>query len=549
MLIPPKKQPILICESDIAELNNQKEGTVSEADLLRVLSRYNLRDSLITIGRASNFISFKAPKEHKMGRIGYKDPNTGAMVTQFALAYLTNLFLISGANDHKSKSIGGQDNLLALCNLYSNVLVQPDLVLEWRAKNPVSVPGILIRMHTEQFENFQFLPELYVARTVAIFLNVIQRIAPQNGLPNLAKVFQEKTGLSLSEYLRLATTIWAQSAAAQAGPTFRLQNFTDARISALQDILGEEKVKSFINILRADYRLFREEDERVNKNVDPLFTKYRFNPLSVYPIIETARKDLGDPYIIPNNPLYLKKAFGGLYWWFHRFFEERGLQLKFRQYFGDVFQAYVGEVLKGIYGAANVHSEIEYDKNKFFLDWWVEKDGKIYFFEAKAYQFALGSKTGEHEKILKEVREKIVETVEQVYNRIADIPKFKSLSIFKGKKIIPVIVFFEMPFISTGLLKPLIEDALKEIEGKKKLLGLKDLEVHMLNIEELEQYDGCSPTIELEDVFAGYKDNPQEGFFSIAAKNGGGTNEYLHSVFANFGITMGVPSDSEITEA
>ena len=62
--------------------------------------------------------------KNKIGGAAYNDPS-GVIITQFGLAYLANMLLISGSNDYKNKEISDRQNLLTLMNIYSNDLVAP----------------------------------------------------------------------------------------------------------------------------------------------------------------------------------------------------------------------------------------------------------------------------------------------------------------------------------------------------------------------------------------------------------------------------------------
>lgn len=185
----------------------------------------------------------------------------------------------------------------------------------------------MVRMFEEQFE-YQFDSILLVARNIVIFTTLINQIRPKKFKP-LSEVFQNETGLSIQDYLSLVMAVWATSVDSA---TFRMKSLTEAHIPSLQHVLTEEKVTNFLKILSVDYKTFRDEDSRANINLDPVFTKYRFNPLLIYPIIKTDRKDSA-PYVIPNTMAYLKKGYGGLYWWFCRYFEEQGKRMDFTNYF------------------------------------------------------------------------------------------------------------------------------------------------------------------------------------------------------------------------
>ena len=197
----------------------------------------------------------------------------------------------------------------------------------------------------------------------------------------------------------------------------------------------------------------------------------------------------------------------------------------------------MGIILKGIYGDQNVHSEIIYDKDKKFIDWWIEKGDKIYLFEAKASQFALKSlQTGNRELILAGEIKKIAESIRQVFKRVQDISNYDEFSIFRNKKIIPIIVFMDMPFISTNLYRSLINEALEEFEKEEQLNGLKDFQIHLMNIEDLESFDEAADKIGLEDVFADIKDDPSIDFSAIVSKvrNGNLRNRVLDKAFKDF---------------
>lgn len=533
--IPPT-QTTLWCDADIGGLKDigLGEGRLTEAQLKEVLRRYNLRDGLIVLGRASNLV-FNDKSTNSMGKAASRDPSTGVVVSQFGLAYLASALIASGANDYKLKQIGDKQNLLTLLNIYSNDLVSPELKREPTAPfTHRDMAPLMVRMHAEQFEyQFNFLN--LIARNIIIYNDVIKLVPPQK-FEALNTIFEKETGLTFPDYFVIAFATWA---VAQKTATFRKDVLSGSQIPSMQEALTDEKVTNFLNILSADYGTFRKEDSDTNINLDPIFTKYRFNPLLVYPVIKTD-KEATDPYVIPNTLAFLKKSFGGLYWWFHRHFEATGHQQDFRNYFGEVFEQYVGRILKEAYGEENVHPEITYPKGK-FVDWWVEHNSVIYLFEVKAYQFALPTKqTGDNALLIKEVKSKIVKSIEQVFKRMSEIDNYTELAIFRNKKVVPIIVFLEIPLASGHLYRELIDDELKELESKG-LAGIKDAKIHLLNIEELELFSEAVDRIPLEEVFAKYEKNIAEGFLSVVQKELGKPprNKYLDKVCNDFMDQMG----------
>lgn len=530
-----KTRRLLIADSDIGAIKNRPEGSVSESELREVLRRYNVRDGLFLLGKVSNFV-FNTNDENKISKAGYREPTTGIFVTQFALAYIANLLIVSGGNDYKAKQISNKENLLTLCNIYGNSIEFPEIKTK-DSDEPFTMDDFvssIVRMYGEQFE-FQFNSVLLVSRTILIFNEISNKVIPKK-FNLLADIFKEKTGLSLKEYFYIAMAVWAGGNDRVA---FNKDFLTKANIPALKEYFSEEKISLFLNLFSVTYSEFRKEDEKMNQNLHPIYTKFRFNPLQVFPIIKTDKED-NSPYIMPNTVCYVKRAYGGLYWWFHRYFEEKGSQQDFRNYFGEIFEEYVGKILKEMYGESSVHPEITYLTGKStrkFIDWWVEKNGKIYLFESKAYQFALNTKqTGDLELLIKEVKSKIAKSIKQVTERIADIDKYEELKMFRGKTIIPVIVFMEIPLASGNIYKDIIKKELENIEDEKGITGLKDAKINFINIEELELYADVVDKIDIEDVFAKFENDMSEGFLSVIQKVKGvpPINPFLYKLYDNF---------------
>ena len=517
---------------DIGVLLDKAELTVNEEDLRKIIQRYELKSGLIAIGKASAAIFSSKKDANRIGRTAYRDPVSGAFVTQFALAYLANILIASRSNDYKyKKQIADKQNLLALCNIYSNGLIAPHKERDTGIP-PTSddILTLMVRMHTEQFET-QYNPALLISRTIVIFTQVIDEIRPTK-FDELSVVFERETGLNITEYFFLVMAVFA---CVQKKATFRKENLTDAAIPSLKQVLTDKKVSAFINMLSTDYWSFRNLDEKMNANLSPEDTKNRFNPLQVYPIIKTDI-ERGEPYVVPNIMLALKKGFWGLYWWFHLHFESKNEHRAFRDYFGPVFEAYVGRILKGIYGESNVHPEIVYPGGK-FIDWWVKgRFWKTYLFEVKAYQFPLLTKqTGEIELLKKEVKTKVVGAIRQLYDRISEINQYDELKVFRRRRLVPIIVFLEIPLVSSNLYKDLIEKELDilEREGRR---GIKNMKVYLMNIDELEIYQGASKQISIDKVFKKYEKNSAEGFHSIVQKitKTALRNAYLDSVYKDF---------------
>ncbi len=532
--IKPSKRE-LYAETALAVLSNKEPNSVTEDALTKVLHRYNLRDALIALGKLSFYVFSIRDPQVKIGKAVWQESTSQIYVPQFCLAYLANLLLISRTNDHKRAILDKDDNILTLCNIYLNSLVDPTLQDNENSSSGAWLNGFMIRMHTEQMRNYQTHSMYMIARTIVIF----REIVPNNvsaRTPQLTDILHQEMGLSLDNYLGVAFAVFAS--AQTHGASFDPRYLYNSDSPELQSVLTRENVENFLKVVAGDYSQFREEDLKRNKDFNPDYTKHRFNPLSIYPVIKTQ---VGESrYVIPNVTLYLYKVYWGLYWWFDNYFRDKNQEQQeaFRTYFGKIFEEYVGVILKKMFGENAVEKEISYNRGQNrFIDWTVERGNKVYLFEAKAYQFALPTlQTGNEEALKKEIKSKVGYAITKVYKRMQDIERYSELAHFRNKQLVPILVFLDIPLISASLLDEWIKDELKEIELRDGLSGLVGFNIIRLNIEELEFYHVAANTIDLDDAFREVRDTLGEGFISILNKHvtPGQPNPFLGKVYNDF---------------
>lgn len=470
----------LICDADIGSLNNQK-NLISEQDLLEVLRRYNLKDGLACIWQLSKKID-ACDNENFIHSTAFRDPETGLFITQFFLAYLVNMLIISGSNDYKAKTIRDKDNLLTLCNIYYNTLVTPLLLKE---PHEITLAELLISLYFEQLDH-QHDYVTCISRAIVLYDDIANNAKGEGSVGNLNDIFKKQTGLTIHEYLVLAIGVWAGS---HSKVFFNQKYLINSTIPHLSEIFS--KAGLFFKILSASYEDFRNLDNVMNVNLDPNNTKNRFNPLYVYPILKITKVDNGDDLIIPCSAAYIEKSFQGLFWWFNNYYESKGDARRFREYFGkNIFEIYVKRILETIYGEGNVNKLFLRNNDEFF-DWYVIKEERVYLFETKAYQFNLRNRMQiEQENLINTEVKKIASAIKQVNNNLKKINQSKELNFLIGKKIIPIIVFLDMPFITSPGYDLML---------KKNGID-NDSNVRMMNIEDLEAYEKAAGYIELDDL-------------------------------------------------
>lgn len=466
---------------------------IREDDIKNVLKPYNLQDALITLGWWSVHTRFY-DDDRLEGKTMWREPKASVPITQHALAYLANLCLISKAGDYKDPRLfPNDDNVPMLCAIY-NQLPDPLELEDESLSGEERFQAWVLRSHYEQMA-LQFRANYLIGRNVLMFLDDNCK-----EVSDLNRVFEKANGFSMREYLQIAFVVYASL---RESPTFTTTKFTSANIPQLKVDLSETAINRFLNVLTTDYEGFRKRDEEMNLGADPLFTRNRYNPLYEYPLIDADIKDVGRGYIVPNSVVYLFKATGGLFWWFHRYYEKQGMNVRneFRKPFGKVFENYVGVTLKHIFGESNVCGEINYGADNRFTDWCVEVDGKVYLFEAKAYQFALASKrTGYKDAFLESESKKVLGAIEQVYRRIEDVDKFEELAQFREKEVIPIVVFLDVPYPSGRFFHEWVKEAQVGLADSKGLPGLRDFNCRLMNISELELCDGIAGKVNIEGI-------------------------------------------------
>lgn len=529
-----------LIDEQIGKLLIQKsDGEVTEADIKSVLSIYNLRDTLVLIGDFSRYIFHQNIKG--LGRIGYNEESTNILITQFALAYIANILIMSGAsNSNKDSFRSNPYSFLTLCNIYSNKLVNPDLlrINEGNEQfNNDHFISFMVRMWYEQMSLYQFSLTYLISRNIVLFFDLINKIEPTK-FDNLSDIFFQENGITIEEYMKIGLCFFAGT---NDRSVFTVSYLSSSNISGYKEILTEEKINRFLIIVASDYNDFIDYDNNINKSLDPIFTKNKFNTLFTYPFI----KEEDNAYIMPNVLSFIYKVYGGIYWWFYDYFEKNDLssgeclRLDFRTYFGYVFENYVGLILKEIYKKKKIIPEISYAKGgKKFTDWCVIDNEKCYIFEAKARQFALLSRqTGDLNLLVETELNKVVEAIVEVFKKVQDINKYDDLKELRGKEIIPFIIFLEVPLISSSLYNEKITALLSKAEKDKNLPGLLNFQYYLLSIDELELYDQVKNEIEIEDILNNIKNDNSQGFVSYISKLRSGKrvgNKYLDKIYNDF---------------
>lgn len=178
-----------------------------------------------------------------------------------------------------------------------------------------------------------------------------------------------------------------------------------------------------------------------------------------------------------------KKATIGIYYDLSEKYSNLSGKNIFRESFGQVFQEYVGIILREYFHSWNVQPEIKYVKNqsqRLSIDWIVWKDNKAILIEVK--QNALGYKakvSGSQEIIQKDIKRSIGKAMHQLettkkeiesqniteFSEFADIDQFETL-----------IVLYDPLYYAREIVDHCLEESEFEEYSRHHIIGIPDFE-------------------------------------------------------------------------
>lgn len=459
---------------------------------INFFKNFELKSSLSVISDtswsldASTFNAFKDINRDMLSQIKI-------YVNQFILSYLANILLTTSDNRHKKLSLKNFNirELMTICSCYINNLPEP--IIEDK-----NIDEMLIRARYEQFK-FNICEAYCIARPYLFYNKYDNELKL-----GLNKIFYEKTNLTIDRYFHIAYSIYLILCTHCINSTFYKRDLIEFCKNP-EILIFEDEINNFLNTCSCSIDEFKSYDK--DKNSDNIGSRYKFNVLNQFPIIKLSNNE----YSIPNKTIYIRQICD-LYWKFDNNFIEAN---KFREsYFDKIFDLYVGNLLKRIFGNNNVEKRT-YKKggsDAEFFDWVVKdtKNDAIYMFECKGYQLNIDNiKTG---TLGSQYSTKFInKPIAQMYNRIndlADNSKYSELNdLRKFAKQIPFAIYYDIPYASGDIhkrnIKNIIESNnfstkyvtkgnsnIKKIIENNQLSDFQQFKYYLLSIEDLEILEG-----------------------------------------------------------
>ncbi len=373
-------------------------------------------------------------------------------------------------------------NIVNISNEYylaDPITFDKDLHDKFINENPVLM---LLRVVSSQFP---FEPGLFseFSRPELLFHEIPQQLKNLPGIPefDLDSKFQAINGVSVIDFITIGFVIYSEC---RGNFSISQDYFKKMRKKGIN--VSDQSLRAVLNQLIAHKSKFVEIYEK-QKNQDRRFRMYDFNPLFSYPIIRPCQnKQFSTPdkdFIhAPVPELVASRMSSGI---FYQMFNTYGTE--FSEYFGFVFERYVGLVLEKCLLSQQLLSESDirnfYPAKKGKAPDWIIIDGStVLLFECKATRFSRAAKAIASEdsvnKSLAQVKKglkQLASFISACQAKISELQKFHHCSTFK-----PIFVSLEPLFlINSELFREYINTLLTAE-------GVTGLDWQILSIDELE---------------------------------------------------------------
>jgi hypothetical protein len=175
---------------------------------------------------------------------------------------------------------------------------------------------------------------------------------------------KEATGFDITEIMLIGISFYA--VILHTG-YFDVRHVKEHSVPGLQDVLQSEKVDMFLKNISVSQDDFRGLCSRWSWD-NVLLKKYEFNPLWLYPIIDTGILAPSSRYIVPSLNDLAYRFTEGIYYSTMDYYSQGGRKNDFSTEFGALFQDYVGYHLENVRernrNLGTVQREAEYNCNK-----------------------------------------------------------------------------------------------------------------------------------------------------------------------------------------
>lgn len=424
-------------------------------------------------------------QQHKLGDVLYSlhlhKASSPPMLKPFMVAGLSLLAIRFCPPSNSTESANPCD-IQTLINLSNNYYLADPIVFDQNVLNEFKSKPIFtfLRIISSQFP---FAPSIFseFTRPVLLFDEIPNRLKGSPHIPHFdfKHEFETLTEVSVLDFI---TTGFVITSVSRQNFTFTQNYLNDARQQGI-NLPNDYTVKKILNNLAADKEQLIELYEK-RKNTDRRFKMYDFNPLLSYPLIKPCQDS---DYMHAPVPELLgsRMSIGIFYQMYNAHATSKGN--KFADYFGYVFETYVGDVLKNSITSQQLMSELDirefYPQNKGKVPDWILIDGStLVLFECKATRFSRQAQAIANEKAITDSLAQVIKGLIQLHAfisacraRIPELEKFHNYTTFQ-----PILVTLEDFHLINDTS---FRDHINTILSKE---DITDLDWQIISIDDLE---------------------------------------------------------------
>lgn len=436
------------------------------------LKRYAAADALAFINRWSRSLLRRGHPDSLPGAL----VTEGLTVTQWDVAFLAKQIILC-SNDHRSRLLSKDFDGFRNALFMTDNIHHPFVLLDSPTIDDFG--RFLISTAYQQFRH-QGWGEASLFRTYALFEHSWRGLPPEFDIEMASRSVY---GMSLRVFLILGLCVLSLAASADFS-TFSqnaLSNVTDERLSSIRPHLTERNIANFWRHTLADYSAFRGLCK--DFATAPSFARYAFNPLESRPIILTqAPKKI---CVVPSISSLILRLSDGIYHDLFNHYNSQGNHHPFTNFFGKMFESYVGMQLRHHFGEDKVIGERKYTVGK--REWlgpdWIAIDGDAAIVvECSTARLVVDGKVqAESERLRTEARKKLADMVRLFPAKIAHLKDMPSVwpELSVVKRFYAVIVTVD-PWWPPATFQQILEAQLKDE-------GVTVMPYHLVSIDELER--------------------------------------------------------------
>jgi len=364
------------------------------------------------------------------------------------------------------------------------IVFDQDLSDEFMGGNPAFM---ILRLISSQFP---YEPGLFgeFARAFYLYDEIPSMLKSSEGIPgfDFHSSFQEKGGVSVVDFIATSFFVYSVSKHSFAINT---ELFQKARRKGVV-LPAQKTVRKVLALLSADKAKYVDLYER-RKCPDRRYRMYDFNPILTYPLVKPCQgkqfATAGTEFFhAPLPDLIASRISTGIFYdMFNAYSSEGGNT--FSDYFGYVFEAYVGQVLNHstrgdvLYSENRIRSFYPSRKGK-APDWILEEESALVLIECKATRFSRAAQSVASEEAINNSLAQVLKGLLQLASfRDACKSRIQELTVFHTySKLYNVLITLEtLPLVNTTFFRDHINS---QLETK----GVRDLDWLIVSVDELE---------------------------------------------------------------